>query len=488
MNIMNEENKNNDFIGKIKASFSGRKFRNGAYATILSVVVIVIVLIVNLLVTKMNITFDLTQSSRYSLTKDTKELIKDLKDDITIYYMVQQNTRYEEFIDIEKIAEKYDKLSGKIDLVRKDPVLYPQFGSQYVDEDIIEGSFIVVNHSNNRAKYIPVEDMIVSETNYQTFQTYTTGTDAEGRLTSALLYVTSDELPKLYAVTGHGEPAMGASFGEILDKLNVTSDTLSTVTLSSIPEDCGILYINSPEKDFTNEETEVIREYLEAGGNAIITADYKSATLKNFTSILNAYGINISEGVVFEGDLNMMYPNYPTALLPDIINHSITAKADNSNIPLLLLEASGLSISDTKKNSVTVEPLLVTSSSAYSKADVSNITTASKEEGDKSGPFYVGLASTDNYNEVISKVVVFSAETTFSDETANFSNGDLLSGTIGYLAGETTSVTIPAKAFGNAYVYPSPVQGLVWGVITVFAIPLTIFISGAVICLKRRKK
>lgn len=485
---MNEENKNKSLIGKIKASFSGRKFRSGAYATILSVVVIVIVLVVNLLVTKMDITFDLTASSKYSLTKDTKEILKNLKDDITIYYMVQQNTSYDEFTDIEKIARKYDKLSDKIELVEKDPVLYPQFASQYVDEEVTEGSFIVVDHTTDRAKYIPVTDMIIQQTNYQTFQTRTTGTDAEGRLTSAILYVTSNDLPKLYAVQGHGESDMSQTFTETLDKLNVETETISTVTQSSIPEDCGILYINTPKKDFTDEETTMIKDYLLSGGNAIITADYNSAGLTNFISILEAYGIELSDGVVFEGDINMMYPNYPTALLPEIESHEVTSKANSSNIPILLLQASGLSISDTKKSSVEVKPLLTTSDSAYAKVDVKNITTASKEDGDISGPFYVGLAATDSYNGVESKVIVFSSESTFSDETSNFANLELLSGTVGFLAGDTSTVSIPSKVFGYTYIYPSSVQGLVWGAITVIILPVIIFASGAVICLRRRKK
>ena len=44
-----------------------------------------------------------------------------------------------------------------------------------------------------------------TSTNYQTYQTQTTGFDGEGQITSAITYVTSENNPKVYWVTGHGE-------------------------------------------------------------------------------------------------------------------------------------------------------------------------------------------------------------------------------------------------------------------------------------------
>lgn len=484
MSKFNKEN-NKSFIGKMKASFSGRKFKSGAYATMISVVVIVIVFIVNLIVSKMDITFDLTASSKYSLTKDTKDMAKNLKDNITIYYMVQQGNEQPE---MEKIAKQYTKLSNKIKLVTKDPVLYPQFASKYVSDQITEDSFIVVDDANNRAKYIAESDMVISQTDYQTYQSTVTGTDAEGKITSAILYVTSENLPKLYVVQGHGEADIPTSFSDSMSKMNIDAKTLTTQSQASIPSDCNILYINAPTSDFTDAETKMIKDYLAAGGNAIITADYMSSKLTNFLSILDNYGIKLADGVVVESDVNMMYPNNPSILLPKIESHEITSKADDSRIPVIMPSASGLIISDTKRSTLTITPLLTTSDSAYSKVNIQSA-TLDKEAGDISGPFNIGLVATDTYNGVTSKVIVYSSKATFTDDTVQYgSNGELLTGTVGFLTGNTSAVSIPAKTYGDDTIHPTPVQSYAWGAITVFAIPLIILISGAVICLRRRKK
>jgi ABC-2 type transport system permease protein len=438
-----------------------------------------------MLVSKMGIQYDLTSDSKYSVSKETKDLLAGLKDDITIYYMVQQGHEVDEF---EKIAKQYDKLSSHVTLVNKDPILYPTFGSKYVQDQVNDNSFIVVNNTTNKAKYIDGQDMLVKEMDYQTYQEKTTGTDAEGKLTAAVLYVTSEKLPNMYVVQGHGEPAIVKSFNDAMSKMNVNVKTFNTISETSIPQDCDILYINAPKTDFTDGETTMIKDYLAAGGKAIITGNYQSEPLKNFTSILDYYGIKMVPGLVLEGDKNMMESNYPNRLLPKVEFHDISNKArDNGGIPVYMPNASGLLVSDTKRSSLNIEPLLSTSSSAYSKVDLQS-DVMDKENTDINGPFYLGLASTDTYKNVTTKLVVFSSELTFSDQTLKLGNNDVLSGTISYLTGNTSTLSIPAKKYGENYIYASVTQDAIWGAVTILVIPLIIFVTGAVVCLRRRKK
>ena len=148
-----------------KATFQSRKFKGGAYATVLSVIVIVLVLFINLAAKQLNLTFDLTSQGRYSLTEETKEFLKGIQDEITIYYLGETDTQLELF---EKIAKQFPKTCSKITLEFKDIVKNPRFASQYTDETIEYDSFIVVNETNGRSKYVGYSDMIVQEFNYST--------------------------------------------------------------------------------------------------------------------------------------------------------------------------------------------------------------------------------------------------------------------------------------------------------------------------------
>ena len=483
MKTTKNENKKN-FIGNIKASFSGRKFRSGAYATILSVVVIIIVLVVNMLVSKMNIQFDLSSQSMYTLTQDTKDYVKDLKDDITIYYMVQQGNETSEF---DKISKLYDSLSKKITVVEKDPLLYPAFSKTFVDDDITQNSFIVVNNTNKRAKYIAGSDMLVTEMDYQTYQSKTTGIDVEGKLTSAIQYVTTDKLPTMYEIDGHGETASSDTFKATLAKMNIELKTLSTLSQSTMPEDCDLLYINAPQKDFSDDETKMIKDYLTKGGKAIITLDFNASTLTNFLSILDYYGIEMVNGIVEEGDSNHFYAGHPDWILPTIESHDITTKVEAGNIPAFLPISSGLILADTTRSSLKVEPLFTTSDSSYSMVNAAS-TATTKEDGDIDGPFNLGLVATDTYNNVTSNIVVFSSAYTFTDDTADYGNTALLTGTVGFLSGDKGTLSIPTKSYNDSMLVTTQLQFITWGGFVALGIPLIIIIFGGVICYRRRRK
>ncbi|HBI72355.1 MAG TPA: hypothetical protein DDY59_04110, partial [Lachnospiraceae bacterium] len=83
--LKKNENRKKNFIGSIKESFSGRKFRSGAYVTATSAVVIAIVIIINMIVSQLGLQADLTSKKLYTLSDETIDFVKDIKEDITIY-------------------------------------------------------------------------------------------------------------------------------------------------------------------------------------------------------------------------------------------------------------------------------------------------------------------------------------------------------------------------------------------------------------------
>ena len=479
----NDQEKVN-LVGQIKGSFSGRKFRNGAYVTMVSAVVIVMVLVVNMLVSKMNIEVDLSSQNMYTLTKETKQLVSGIKDDITIYYMVQSGSEQEMF---KKVIEKYDSLSDKIKVEYKDPVLYPTFASTYTDENVNENSLIVVDNTNGKSKYVDYNDMIVQEMDYQTYQTNTTGIDVEGEVTSALQYVTSESTGKIYEVEGHGETAAGTTFKELITKMNLTLESIKTVTVESIPEDCDILYINSPTTDFKPEEAQMIKDYLSAGGNVMATVNYQTTGLTNYLSVLDYYGIEEIDGMVVEGNKNMFSSNNPTYLLPEVKSHDITTKASTSDIPVFMPQCSGVVTSDTTRSSLTIEPLLTTSESSYSKTNL-QASTMEKEDGDVNGPFNVGILATDTYNNVTSHLVVYSSLYTFDDSVLTWGNSALLTGTVGYFVGDTGAISIPTKSLEEASVHPNSQDVFLWAAVIIVLVPVAVLAAGIWVSLRRRKK
>lgn len=470
-----------------KASFSRRSFKSGAYVSIISAVVIVLVLIVNLIVSEFDLKIDLSSEGFYTLTDETVDYVKNMEDDVTIYYLVEAGN---EMAMIKRIVEKFDSLSNRITLQQKDPIQYPGFVAEYVGEDIQVqmNSFIVVNNNTKQAKYVDYNDMLVKEFSQQTYQLNTVGVDVEGKLISAIQYVTSKNIPTIYYTLGHEEYEVGQLFKDTVDRMNMAINPLQTYTIQQIPEDCDVLIINAPKRDFSDAETEMIKQYMVSGGNAVIVMDYEAQELDNINSLINYYGIKMERGIISEADSNHYVPLYPRYIVPKILEHDITDGLYNSNRFVVTPASSGLTIIDNIRSSLTVSPLMETSEQAYSKINV-NSETLLKEEGDVDGPFYVGIISTDTFDGATSNLVVYTSAMIFHDNMlSEFSNFNLMVNTIGNLAGEVETISVRPR-----YLYPKPLNitqksMVFWATVTIVVLPLIILATGSIIVVRRRRR
>lgn len=470
-----------------KGSLQNRKFRSGAYVSAVSAVVVVLVIMINILVSQFQIQLDVSSQSMYTVTDTTKNLLKNLEDNITIYVLAESGG--ENAIN-KKILTNYERYSSKVKIIVKDPVLYPKFASQYTTEEVTENSIIVVNESNKKSVYIPYEKMREYNFDYTTLKNVATGVDVEGQVTSAIQTVIDDTKVVIYEYSGHGEQALGDTIKTAMEKQNYELKTLeNTISLSAIPEDCSLLILNGPSADLTNEEYEVIKAYLANGGKMIIGTDYYSQGLTNFTKLLEYYGVKMAEGIVMEGKsgMYMVYPNY---LLPTVESHDITQTLIKNRKSVMVIQGCGLNISETYRSSLTIEPLLTTSSDAFSRIDI-NSSQVTKLDEDIAGPFYIGLKVSDYYNQVTTDLIIFGSSYLVHDtilEKEALGNCDLFLQSIGNLTGKQSSSNIPVKSSLPSYLTVATGQFALWTVITCVALPVIILVIGIVICVRRRRR
>ncbi|SHO50537.1 GldG family protein [Anaerocolumna xylanovorans] len=487
LNLQEENNKTPGIKDKIAASFSSRKFRGGAYATAVSAVVIVIVIILNVIISQLDLKIDVTNDNKYTLTSVTKDYVKKIKDDITIYYLVQTG---QENKTTQQIVEKYPGISSHIKVEYKDPLLYPNFASKYVDDKVTNDSVLVVNNTNKRVKYVDSSSMVVSQIDYQTYQSYQTGIDVEGQVTSAIQYVTTDNLPIMYTVTGHGEADLSSTITTALGKINVTQKSLNTLTTESIPEDCSVLLINVPQKDYSPDEVTLIKNYLSNGGHAIIYTDYQATSLDNFSSLLNYYGVSVVPGFVVEGSRDHYMGQYINWIVPNIESHDITSSLKSANIYIVAPYSSGLQEADSVRSTIETTPLLITSDEAYSKTDV-NSSNAGKEKGDIEGPFNIGLAITEKYNEKETKLIVYGSSALIDESmvaTSSLGNLDLFLNTVNYVTDKKDTLAVRTVSTEQQYLNVTAAKANLWSILIVVVLPVLVLVSGGYVVLRRRKK
>jgi len=129
-----------------------------------------------------------------------------------------------------------------------DPDVSPNFLQEYVSGTVYNNSLIV--ESGDRNTYVSYED--IYEYSYSSdYSSYDVSFAGESSLTSAIDYVLSDTLPKLYTLTGHGEDDLSTSFQSAVEQQNIEVADLSLLTEESVPEDADCLLINGPDSDLS---------------------------------------------------------------------------------------------------------------------------------------------------------------------------------------------------------------------------------------------
>lgn len=493
MNIKKKvkKNNNNKINKKRKITEINKKYlKNGSYSFAISAIFICVIIVINLIVGELPSKYtqlDVSEGKLYSIGNQTKEVLKGLEKDVTIYQIAQEGSEDE---TIANLLEKYADESKHVKVVKKDPVVNPKFVSEYTSEDISANSLIVV--CGDRNKVIDYQNIYEASLDYTTYSYQTTGFDGEGQITSAIAYVTSEDLPILYTLEGHGEKELGSAIKEGIEKSNIQINSLNLLTEGTVPEDTDCLLINSPSTDISAEEKDAILEYLENGGKSMIFSDYTEEKLENFDSILENYGVKRADGIVFEGDTQRYGMQMPYYLIPEIQSTDASGDVASSGYMVLAPYAQGIQKLEEVRDTLTVESLLTTSDSSYSKTNM-NSDTLEKEAEDIEGPFDLGVSITETVGEDKETQIVYYSTANLMDNQINQlvsgGNAQMILSSLNWMTGseEQTNVSIPSKNLQVSYLTLTAYDTSFWTICTIGLIPGFFLIVGFVVWYKRRK-
>ena len=487
-----ENNNNNDKKEKrkFKDTVNKKYLKNGSYSSVMIVVFVAIIIVINMIAGNLPSKYtqlDISAEKLYTIGDETKAMLKDLNKDVTIYQIAQSGSEDE---TISNLLQRYADESDHITVEVKDPVVNPKFVSEYTTDNLSSNSLIVV--CGDRNKVVNYNNIYQSELDYNTYSYNTTGFDGEGQITSAIAYVTSEDLPILYTLEGHGEQELDSTIKEDVEKANMDIQSLNLLTEGSVPDDASCLLINSPTSDFSDDEKDAIITYLENGGKAMIFSDYTGTEMKNFDAILENYGVKRAEGLVFEGDSQHYAMQMPYYLVPTVESTDITSEVASSGYYILMPYAQGIQKTDDVRDTVNIESLLTTSDSAYSKTDI-NSGTLEKEDGDVEGPFDLGVSITESVEDgKETHIIYFSTANLLQGEVNQMVSGGnekLVMAAFSSLVDSetTTTVSIPAKSLEVSYLTLTAYDSSFWKICVIGLIPGAFLVIGFMIWLKRRK-
>ena len=488
--IFKKKNKDQNEKKYIKKGINKKTLKNGSYSVVLSVIFVVIIVVVNLIVDAFPSTYtelDVSDQQLFSIGDQTKDFLKELDKDVTIYQIAQSGSEDEV---VSKLLKKYEEASDHIKVETKDPVVNPKFTSEYTDEEVSSNSLIVV--CEDRSKVVDYNNIYESSIDYNTYSYTTSGFDGEGQITSAISYVTSDNLPVLYTLDGHGEKSLDSTLQEDIEKANIEIKSLNLLTEESVPEDADCLMINSPSTDISEDERDAIIEYLENGGKAMIFSDYTEESMDNFDAVLENYGVERVDGIVIEGDAQHYAMQMPYYLLPDVSSAEAVSDFSSQGYFVLAPYAQGIRQLDNVRDTLTIESLLTTSDEAYSKTDL-NTETLEKTDEDIDGPFDIGVSITEEVDDDKTTQIVYYSTANLMDSQINQmvagGNEQMITESLNWMCStdETSTISIPSKSLEVSYLTVTAYDAAYWKICVMGLIPGVFLVVGFVVWLKRRK-
>lgn len=195
---------------KKNAVGSGKSRRNqiGLIAILTVIMVTIAVIAVNFLFDYLSdrymIQLDMTGSDLYEITDETAQMLRNLEEPITCTVLTAE-INYEEndtLYQVREVLRRYEILSeGKFMVQYIDANLNPSLWDKYnALGDLSTGDLVI--EGSKRYKRLSPSDLYEFQSD-DSGNTYLVGLKAEQNLTSAILYVIADKVPKAAYIGGH---------------------------------------------------------------------------------------------------------------------------------------------------------------------------------------------------------------------------------------------------------------------------------------------
>ncbi len=325
-----------------------------ALAWSLAALVLVIAILLNLIVGRLNITFDMTPNSLYTLTPTTTEYLEQLDaqgEKVDVYFLgkMEELEAELELLALYRTLLAYDEYEC-FNLIDIDPDANPEILKELNPDNFYNLSqydFMLVCERTGLVKRIPRNMMYVyeyetdSDTNTQ--KVVNAEFRAENYLTGAIKSVVEGVQPTVYFLEGHGEIPLSemTRLEANLRNYNYGAKTLNLVTAEAVPEDACIIIVASPTIDISEEERKKLEKFLEKGGNLTLLMSPNEAKLSytNLEALMLEFCIGMDYNKIHETDTARHVSNNPNIFMIDFVPASENADADLTGA---LLEATGI--------------------------------------------------------------------------------------------------------------------------------------------------
>ena len=454
----------------------------------------------------------------FEVVAETKDYLKSLKDNVTIYYLVDGGKKSAD-IDIQHFLYNLAELSPNLHVEIINTAKNSDFLARYGATELSDQSFVVV--SDNRYMLLDNGDLYhyynadlqasLSPLQYAYYlsayteylqtqsvgqygenavsigqQLYTSKTtiayfDGCTRLTNAIHYVTSQDVPtaKIYGSSN----AMDASLRSYLISGGYYFEEITT--LANLEASCDLLIVHTPKTDITAEDATALQDYLENGGKVFLVTSCYYPDMPNLHSVTKEYGLDILpvKSLVCENDASYYYSaelkNY---FLAHIARCDITTDFKGS---FVVMSAHAIKMEETAPEGVTTFPFLYTGETTGSLILVYD----NNEQGEESGEQYVCGAVAQKGEGTLLWISAPESLTSTAYSLSAGGNFSLVYEALNWMTDNTyTGVSVSSTLMTTDGLAIGTDGIVVLGIALILILPIAVIIPASVYLYKRKKR
>lgn len=461
---------------ELKASLTGRSAKYGANTAFMIVVFFMILVLISYMSSRYKVRWDLTATKRYTLSDQSRKIVKTLKKDVSAvaFYRSDERTRQA----MEDLLQEFSQLSHR-------------FTYQFIDPDKQPGAAAKYGVTAYRTT------LIKSGNNQQEV-----GFESEERLVNAIIKVTRDEVKTVYFLKGHGENDIAdnqntgyKAIKDAIEKENYRIKELTLPGATEVPGDCNLLIVSGQKKDLLPDEFKGLTNYINRGGSILFMLDPSS--IPATAEFLGGYGFRIGNDIVIDKMSQVYGANY---LVPVVTQyekeHPITGEF---NIMTFFPIARSVDIErDPTKGAY---QLAFTGEASWGETDRKALEEGKAEYNEKTerkGPLPIaavvsqdvtkaveGTAASDR--KVFAKIVVVGDSDFVNNTHINLAgNKDLFLNTVNFLTADSDLISIRKKDGNMTPVILTSTQGRFIFWIPVVVVPSFVLVVGIAVLSRRR--
>jgi hypothetical protein len=283
-------------------------------AWIMVILVLAIAIPLNLIASRLDVSWDMTPSKLYSLTDTSTEYLEELSDEgvtVDFYFLMKMDVLKTdtEYLALYNTLLQYSSYSC-INFKDFDPDEEPELVDSLNPDgylNLTSGDILI--QCNGISKRLPSSSMY--RYNYDSDGNVESAYfQGENYITGAIKAAASNFTPTLYFLTGHGEQSLEDNYTQLIANLsnyNYAAKTLDLSQETAVPDDAAILVEAAPTEDITDAEKEMIDDYLDKGGNITFLMSPVKDNIKfsNIEDIMAEFCIAMDYDRVYETDSSL---------------------------------------------------------------------------------------------------------------------------------------------------------------------------------------